>query len=173
LNKLPKYRSFIIAVIGTLPLVLSLLPNSSAFAATSRSDISVILVENRNTVKVGQNVTYTAYVTNHGPDDAIAVDVAFSWPSQLNFVSETCDLGISPDSPNCEYLSLAAGQTVVSTFVASPAPGGSNHEKVVKVSANVLFEIDCSFDPNCTFDPNRRNNSAHVLTRVIGKSEHH
>jgi len=172
--KLTNFRRFIIAIVGVLPLILAPWSNNGVFAATSRADISITLVANRSNVKMGQNITYTATMTNHGPDDAIFVDVAFSWPGQLNFVSETCDLGISPDSPNCEYSSLPAGQTVVSTFVATPATDALKHEnRKLTVTANVLFEIDCKFDQNCTFDPNKRNNSAHVTTNLIGKSEHH
>ena len=169
MNYLLKYRRWFFTLLGILPLVLSLWGNTAAMAATARSDISIRLVANRSRVRPGQTITYTAYMTNHGPDAAIAVDTAFVLPPQLSFISETCDLGISPDSPNCEYSSLAAGQTVVSTLVATPTPGMHFHGTLVRVRANVLLEIDCSFDPNCTFDPNRHNNTASVVTRLSGR----
>ncbi len=53
-------------------------------------------------------------------DDLWKRDVGFSLPDQLNLVSMTCDRGISPDTPFCEYSTLAAGETVVSTLVATP-----------------------------------------------------
>jgi uncharacterized repeat protein (TIGR01451 family) len=173
MNKLTTYRRFILVVIAILPLILSPLSSNAAFAATSRADISITLVADKSNVKMGQNITYTAFMTNHGPDDAAFVDVSFSWPGQLNLVSMTCDQGISPDTPNCEYSALAAGKTVVSKLVATPAPGAPTHEKLLTVTANVLFEVDCKFDPNCTFDPHLRNNSARANTKLIGQLVHH
>jgi hypothetical protein len=79
----------------------------------------------------------------------------------------TCDLGISPDTPFCEYSSLKAGETVISTVVATPNP--DTHKKHLNVTADVLFEVDCSFDPNCTFDPDLRNNADSVSARLMGK----
>lgn len=172
MNRLMRFRRSILAVIGILPLILSLWSSNAAFAATSRADISLTLIANNSKVKVGQNITYTAIMTNHGPDEAFAVDVAFSWPGQLNLVRITCDHGISPDTPNCEYSSLAAGKSVVSKLVITPATGAHIHDGTFTVSANVLFEVDCKFDPNCTYDPNKRNNSVHVTTKLVGVSGH-
>ena len=173
MNRLIRFRRSILVVIGILGLILSLWGNNAAFAATSRSDISVVLIANKSTVRVGQNITYTAIMTNHGPDEALAVDVGFVWPAQLNLVSMTCSYGISPDTPNCEYSSLAPGETVVSRLIATPATGAHIHDGKFTVSANVLFEANCKFDPkNCTYDPNKRNNSAHVTTKLVGVSGH-
>src|SRR5262245_16910350 len=119
MNKLTKYRRFIINLIGILPLIISLGSSQVAFAATATSDISLTLVAQR----VGHTITYTATMTNLGPDDAVAVDVGFTLPDQLRLVSMTCDLGISPDTPFCEYGSLNAGETVVSILVAKANPG--------------------------------------------------
>ena len=113
MNTLTKYRRFLIAVIGILPLILAPWSSTAVFAAASRSDISVKLIANQSKLKMGQNITYTAIMTNHGPDAASFVDVGFSWPDKLNFVSMTCDKGISPDTPNCEYSALAAGDSAL------------------------------------------------------------
>lgn len=172
MNKLIKYRRFIINLIGILPLIISLGSSQVAFAATATSDIAITLVADHNKVKAGQTVTYTVTMTNLGPEDASFVDVGFSLPDQLNLVSMTCDLGISPDTPFCEYSTLAAGQSVVSTLVATPTPGSTVHPRELTVSANVFFEVDCSFDPNCTFDSNTGNNSAWLTTKLVGKLAH-
>ena len=171
MNKLLKYCRFIVHLIGTLALLLSLGTSKVAFAATATSDISVTLVANQSKVKMGQTITYTATMTNHGPDDAIAVDVGFFLPDQLTLVSLTCDR-VSPDTPFCEYSTLAAGETVVATLVATPTPGTLPRDRKVTVTANVFFEVDCSFDPNCTFDPDLSNNSASLNTKIIGKLAH-
>ena len=169
MNKLIKYRRLIINMIGILPLIMSLGNNAVALAATSTSDISVTIVADQRQVKMGQMITYTATMTNLGSDDASFVDVDFSLPDQINLVSMTCDRGISPDTPFCEYSTLAAGETVVSTLVATPTPGSTVHPRKLTVTANVFFEVDCSFDPNCTFDPNDSNNSASLTTKLVGK----
>lgn len=169
---LMKYRRILFTIIGILPLLASLWGSSTALAATARADISVTLFANRSKVKPGQTVTYTAIMTNHGPDDAAFVDLYFNWPEQLTLVDMTCDFGISPDTPACEYSTLAAGETVVSTFVATPNPGVHGRDREIRVSANVVFEVDCSFDPNCTFDPHTRNNSARVFTKLTDWSDH-
>ena len=172
MNTFTNYRRFIIHIIGILPLILSLGTSKVAFAAASTSDISLTLVADQSTIKVGQLVTYTATMTNLGPDDAFFVDVAFGLPDQLNLISMTCDKGISPDTPFCEYSSLGAGETVVSTLVATPNPSALPHDRKLVVNANVSFEVDCTFDPNCTLDPNSSNNSASVTTKLIGKLSH-
>jgi len=172
MNKLMKFRRFIVTILGILPLILSLGTSQVAFAATSTSDIAITLVADQNHVKMGQTITYTATMTNLGPQDAFFVDVGFSMPDQLNLVSMTCDRGISPDTPFCEYSTLAAGETVVSTLVATPTPGVPTYAREGTVTATVFFEVDCSFDPNCTFDPNSGNNSVSIITRLTGKLAH-
>jgi len=172
MNELTKYRRFIIHIIGILPLILSLGSSKIALAATSTSDINVTLVADQSHLKMGQTITYTAIMTNLGPEDAVFVDVGFSLPDQLNLVSLACDRGISPDTPFCEYSTLAAGETVVSTLVATPTPGALTHDRKLTVTANVFFEVDCTFDPNCTFDPELGNNLASVSTKLIGKLAH-
>jgi uncharacterized repeat protein (TIGR01451 family) len=170
MNKVMQYRRFIINLIGILPLILSLGTSKVAFAATATSDISLTLIADRSKVKMGQTLTYTATMTNNGPEDAFFVDVGFGLPDQLTLVSMTCDRGISPDTPFCEYSTLAAGETVVSTLVATPTEGALTQPRKLLVRANVSFEVDCSFDPaNCTFDPDLSNNSASLITKLTGE----
>ena len=172
MNKLLRYRRFILNMIGIFPLLLSLGTSQVAFAATSTSDISLTLVADQSQVKMGQMVTFTATMTNLGPDDAFSVDVGFSLPDQLTLVSMTCDQGISPDTPFCEYSTLAAGETVVSTLVATPTTGALTQPRKLTTTAHVFFEVDCSFDPNCTFDPDLSNNSSSLITKLTGKLAH-
>jgi uncharacterized repeat protein (TIGR01451 family) len=173
MNKLIKYRRFIVSLIGILPLIVSLGASRTAFAATSTSDISVTLTADRSKLKVGQTITYTATMTNLGPDDADFVDVRFNLPAQLTLVSMTCDFGISPDTPFCEYSSLKAGETVVSTVVATLNPAALTRQHSLTVTADILLEQDCSFEPdNCTFDPNLSNNLASLTTRLVGRLGH-
>ncbi|HKG53399.1 MAG TPA: DUF11 domain-containing protein [Anaerolineales bacterium] len=173
MNKVLNYRRFIINMIGILPLILSLGTSKVAFAATltATSDLSLTLVADQSKVKMGQTVTYTATMTNLGPDDAIDVAVAIFLPDQLNIVSLTCDR-VSNDGTFCEYSTLAAGETVVETLVATPTPGSLTKPRKLTVTANVFLLTDCNFDPHCTFDPDLSNNSASVTTKLIGKLAH-
>jgi uncharacterized repeat protein (TIGR01451 family) len=166
MRKLKKYRRFIFNMVGILPLVISLGSSKVAFAATSASDISVTMVADRSKVKVGQTITYTATATNLGPDDAYSVDVGFSLPDQFSLVSMTCDQGISPDTPFCEYSNLKAGETVVSILVATPNSDVRTRERHLMVTAGISFEtVD-------TVDPDLSNNVASVSTKLIGKLAH-
>jgi hypothetical protein len=162
-------RRILLGLIGIVPLV-SLATVQPVSAAPATSDISVKIVASRGSVAFGHRIAYIATMTNHGPNDASFVDVSFSWPTQLDLVSMTCDEGISPDTPACEYSSLKAGQSVVSVLVATPHPARHPGNRKIKVTARVSFESDCSSDPNCTFDPHTRNNSASVTTRLITKT---
>lgn len=172
MNRLNKFRQLFIRTIGILSIIISLGNTKQVLAAQNVSDISITIVADQSKVKMGEDITYTVTATNLGPDDAIFVDVGFSLPDQLNLVSMTCDRGISPDTPFCEYSTLAAGETVVSTLVATPTPGSLIYDRKDIVTANIFFEIDCSYDPNCTFDPDLSNNSASLITKLIGKLAH-
>lgn len=172
MNRPNKFRQLLIRTIGILSILISLGNTKQVLAAQNTSDIAVTIVADQREVKMGQTITYTATMTNLGPEDAFFVDVGFSLPDQLNLVSMTCDKGISPDTPFCEYSTLAAGETVVSTLVATPTPGALTHDRKLTVTANVFFEVDCTFDPNCTFDPDSSNNSSSLITKLIGKLTH-
>ena len=167
-----KIRQLLVRTIGILSIIISLGNTKQVLAAQTVSDISVTIVADQSKVKMGEDITYTVTATNLGPDDAIFVDVGFSLPDQLNLVSMACDRGISPDTPFCEYSTLTAGETVVSTLVATPTPGSLIYDRKDTVTANIFFEIDCSYDPNCTFDPDLSNNSAWLITKLIGKLAH-
>ena len=173
MNRLNKFRQLLVRTIGILSIIISLGNTKQVFAAQSVSDISVTIAADQSNVKVGQIITYTATMTNHGSQDAIFVDVRFNLPVQLTLVSMTCDLGISPDTPFCEYSSLKAGESVVSTLFATPNPDALTREKNLLITADLLFEQDCAFEPiNCTSDPNLSNNLDSVSTKLIGKLMH-
>jgi uncharacterized repeat protein (TIGR01451 family) len=176
MKKLIKYRRFIVSLIGILPLIVSLGTSQVALAARSTSDISVTLIANRSKLKVGQTIIYTAIMTNLGPDDADSVDIRFNLPVQLTLVSMTCEFGITPDTPFCEYSSIKAGERVVSTLTATLNPDAlTRRQRSLRVTADILLEEDCAFEPpdNCTFDPNLSNNLASVSTRLVGRLPHH
>ncbi len=160
--KLKQYRSLLISVFGILSLGATL-GSAPLSSATASSDISVSITADRNVVKVGQNVTYTVTATNRGPNDATFVDFAIQLPAQFSEVRMVCGQGISPDGPFCEYSSLPAGTTVVSTLVATPKPGMASRTRMLTTSVSTLFENTDVVDPDLS------NNAASVQTKLVGR----
>ncbi len=160
-----KTRPLFFIPFGILSLLVALgsAPLSPARAAQITNDIGITMSESQNTLMRGGRVTFTVRMTNHGPDGASFVDVGFHLPSQLKMISMTCDLGITPDTPFCEYSSLPVGATVVSRLVATTNPSATVHARLLKVSSSVLFE-----NPGI-LDPNLGNNSASVRIRLTGR----
>ena len=154
-----------------LTFVLLLLFGSSPLTATAQgiSDLSVTIVANRKEFKQGQTITFTITATNLGPDAAPLIDVFINMPDQLVFISLTCDRGVSNDGDRCEYQSLEAGGTVVSTLVGT---------RVIETDAmrfkQVATTAIVSLETAATADPNESNNTATVITKLTGEhSLHH
>jgi uncharacterized repeat protein (TIGR01451 family) len=166
MNSLRSLRCLVTCVFGILSLMATMgssAPLSSPTLAQSASDVSITMVADRNMARAGQTITYTVTMTNLGPDNVTFVDVAFALPDGLQGLEDGCDLGVSADGPFCEYSSLPAGATVVSTFSATPLTGTGMRARLVRATASILFEnADAS-------DPNIANNTATVKTKLIGR----
>lgn len=169
MNRLNLYRCVRIGLLSILMLAVSFpISTQRAFAQTTQttSDISIQMVADHNKVRMGEDVTYTVYMTNHGPDDATGVDVTFQMPDQLTMLSMTCDLGISADTPACEYNSLPAGVTLVSTMTATPNSAARTAGRRATVAAVASFEVTTEVDPDLS------NNTASTKTKIIGRLPH-
>ena len=81
-------------------------------------------------------------------------------------VSMTCDLGISADTPACEYNSLPAGVTLVSTMTATPNSAARTAGRRATVTAIASFEVTTEVDPDLS------NNTASTKTKIIGRLPH-
>ncbi len=159
------YRALIVTALAVFSLLATMASSSPKNGQNTQSatDVSLSMLADRSTVRAGQNVHYTATITNLGPADATFVDVAFAIPDGLQILSIRCDQGISPDGPFCEYSSLPVGEAVASTLVATPRLGAPVQTRLLTASASALFENADAFDPN----PN--NNTASLKTRLIGR----
>jgi uncharacterized repeat protein (TIGR01451 family) len=146
-----------------LVLLLFFASSTQPALAQGSTDISVTITANRDKARPGQLITYTVVATNLGPDDAIFVDVVHRLPDQLQFISLTCDKGTSPDTPACEYTTLAAGESATSILVATPRADPGKHPKLVTTTAHIVFETTDSVDPDTS------NNAASVAIKLIGK----
>ncbi len=161
-----KIRSLLFTAFGILSFIATLgssAPLSSAQASPTTNDIAVTLSESRTTLPSGQQVQFTARMTNRGPDNAPFVDVYFGLPAQLKTLSITCDQGTTPDGPACEYVSLPVGATVVSRLVASIDPAAPRRARLLKITASARFENPGILDPNLS------NNTASVRLWLFKK----
>ena len=108
--------------------------------------------------KVGDRITFTIIATNNGPE---AADFNVMWTSeQLQLVSETCDLGISADTPACEYGVVGPGVTLTTTVVA----------EVVATNGKQATGTGCMVEQaGFVDDPVSQNNCASVTVKIVGK----
>ncbi len=158
---LPGERAGVARVI----FVLCLLTVGLALTATAgaevipNADLAVVSnVADVEHAKVGDRITFTIIATNHGPD---AVELDLYWASeQMHLVSETCDLGISADTPACEYTIVEPGQTVTTKVVAEVLDTGSKHA----VSTACIVE-----QAGLINDPDSQNNCAAAAVKIVGK----
>ena len=113
----PKLGLTVLTVLLGLATVGLTLASGAGAQAVPTADLAI--VSNTASVehaKVGDQITFTIIATNNGPE---AADFNVMWTSeQLQLVSETCDLGISPDTPACEYGMVGPGVTLTTTVVA-------------------------------------------------------
>jgi uncharacterized repeat protein (TIGR01451 family) len=125
--------------------------------AVSNADLSI--VSNAASVKhakVGDEITFTIIATNNGPD---AADLNLYWSSdQLSLVRMTCDLGISADTPACEYGIVQPGVTLTTSVVAEANGIGSKY--AVGTGCVVSSENN---------DPDAGNNCVDASVKIVGK----
>jgi uncharacterized repeat protein (TIGR01451 family) len=153
------------AGVARFVFVLCLVTVGLALTATSgaqaipNADLAVVSnVANVEHAKVGDMITFTIIATNHGPD-AAELDVYFA-SGQMHLVSESCDLGISADTPACEYTIVEPGQIVTTTAVAEVLDTGSKHA----VSTACIVE-----QAEVINDPDAQNNCAAATVKIVGK----
>jgi uncharacterized repeat protein (TIGR01451 family) len=128
-------------------------------AAQGTADLEITKeFANRNTVRVGENITYLITVTNLGPDTATGVFFGEALPDELNPVSATCSQGTSLVT-GCYVESLPSGDSVTATVVVQAIPNSKKERRVFNSAQ--IFSSD-------TYDPNMSNNNARVETKFIG-----
>jgi hypothetical protein len=111
------------ALRGRGAVVLAALAAAVVFAVPAAADTSpptadlgvVSIHASRQTAAHGTRVTFTEVIRNNGPE-TVEMDAL---PQVIGgmLVEEVCDLGISPDTPNCEYGDVAPGTSLTTKFV--------------------------------------------------------
>ena len=108
---------------GKGPVVLAAMAAAAMFAVPAAAqtspptaDLAVVSIKAGRAVAAhGTRVTFTEVIRNNGPETAELDTLPQIRGGQL--VGEVCDLGISPDTPNCEYGDVNPGQSLTTKFV--------------------------------------------------------
>ena len=129
--------------------------------AQETADLALTKTSDRKNVKIGQNITFTITVTNLGPGTATSIVFGDSLPDPLNLVSFSCSEGAVTGQSFCSVDSLASGESVTATLVATPI---TNPAKSERRFSNTAFISEPT-----TFDPNSSNNSASLKLHIVGK----
>ncbi|MBI4637939.1 MAG: SBBP repeat-containing protein [Candidatus Rokubacteria bacterium] len=122
------------------------------------ADLSVTLADSPDPVTVGDLLTYTATLTNLGPDDATSVTLSDVLPSAVTFFSVTASQGsCSADGTiSCSLGTLAASATATVTLVVRPTTDGAISNAVSVAAAET--------------DPTSANNTAATTTTAVQPS---
>jgi len=108
---------------GKGAVVLAALAAAVVFAVPAAADTSpptadlavVSIHASRQTAAHGTRVTFTEVIRNNGPE-TVEMDT-LPQITGGTLVGEVCDLGISADTPNCEYGDVAPGTSLTTKFV--------------------------------------------------------
>jgi uncharacterized repeat protein (TIGR01451 family) len=116
-----------IALLTLLVAALIGMPGG-ATAAPGPTDLALTKSDSSDPVTVRSNLTYTVSVRNPGPNDATAVVVTDTLPSQVDFVSATASSGTCNRSGNtvtCDLGQVNSGVTATATIVVTPRKAGT------------------------------------------------
>jgi hypothetical protein len=151
---------FLLLLVSSAALV-GVVPLPATAQDVPNEDLAI--VSNTANIKqghVGQQVTFTIVATNNGPDSAQSLDVYDNSAVQgLQILDEICDLGISPDTPACEYTDVLPGQTLTTTVVAEIVSTGN---KTARLTSCVQSE-------QIVNDTNIGNDCGIATLKVVGK----
>jgi len=114
--------------VATAVVVVSLPGSVASAQEPPHADLSIVsMTANVRHAKVGQDVAFTIVARNNGPEAADLSVIEDPWQlygapyqrADFALVEESCDFGISPDTPACEYGSVSPGQAVTTTAVVT------------------------------------------------------
>jgi hypothetical protein len=97
-------------------VVVFAVPAAAQTTAPPTADMAVVsIAASRHVAAHGSQVTFTEVIRNNGPE-AIEMDT-LPQITGGTLVTDVCDLGISPDTPNCEYGVVSPGTSLTTKFV--------------------------------------------------------
>jgi uncharacterized repeat protein (TIGR01451 family) len=94
---------------------------------TSSANLGVTLTDAPDPVNLGSNLTYTAQVSNGGPDNATSVGLTDVLPASATFVSASagCTYVGATSTVSCSLGSIANGATAPVSITAKPGTAGT------------------------------------------------
>jgi len=140
---------------------------TAAAAVTTSADLAMSETASPAPAVAGQDVTYTATLTNTGPSDAASPVMTLTVPTSTTFVSLAAPNGWRCGAPDaggvvtCTAPTLAAGQTVSFPLVVRVSPSAPD---------GVTLTSAAGVSP-ATTDPNLSNNTASAGARVTTRAD--
>jgi len=117
--------------------------------AAANADLEITIIDSPDPVFLGDSVTYTVGVTNHGPANATGVIVVALGPPGQQFNSVTIPVGGLSSGASSSF-QLSFTPTVLGTFSASasvyateddPNPSNNSFTETTQVKSGVTFEL--------------------------------
>jgi uncharacterized repeat protein (TIGR01451 family) len=111
-----------IAVIAMVFLAAFIPARASAAPGSKGADLSIVITDDPDPVVYRWNVTYTATVRNHGPDEAEAVKAIFGLHSDMGFVSGSVSQGTwryDGGSMTASLGTIPSGKSAIVTVVGT------------------------------------------------------
>jgi uncharacterized repeat protein (TIGR01451 family) len=137
------------------------------------ADLEVFLAESEDPVTVGNALTYTVTVTNHGPAGATLVRVTNNLPASCSFVSLTQPVGAAGACTNsglvvrCDFSTIAANTAASFTITARPNTGGITISNRVNVAASSVDTVAANNVDFILTYVNARPTISAILNRTI------
>ncbi|MDA0769234.1 MAG: DUF11 domain-containing protein [Chloroflexi bacterium] len=148
----------VIAVMGTFGATQAQGVLSHNIVATD-ADLVLTKGDSPDPVQVGDHLTYTLVVTNHGPATSTSVMLEDTLPGNVTFVSASSTSGTCSETSGlvtCSLGDLSLGGVVTATIIVIP-----NVATDITNTARVHGNED---------DPNNSNNDAAEITTVVASS---
>ncbi len=141
-----RMRAFSLVGIIALVVIAGMPQLASAGVITADAaivHIRVVFTPNPNVVR------FRALAEDLGPDNVVgdSFDVHYQDVSGLRVRHEHCGLGISPDTPYCEYGEVTVGERIVTSVKA----------RIVSSTGSITF---CTSYEGSTVDPDHSNDCA-------------
>lgn len=128
-----------------------------AAAQLSSADLTILRVTGPHQSMVNRVVTIKILATNQGPATS-ELDVVVTFSAGLDLAGMRCDLGMSPDTPACEYANVAPG-TRLTTLVSVRILDGSSSSEII---------TSCTGNEGQTEDSNPNNDCITFTIRIAG-----
>jgi len=138
----------IIVPLLVLAVVGSMASRPAAASPLPKADLAIVSVAGPHSAFTGTTVIFTTVATNRGPaTSALHVNVTLS--AGLTRTEMTCDLGVSPDTPSCEYNIVAPGTQLTTGVVATVLPGAGPTETATFCTSNEGLTVDQKTKNDC------------------------